>query len=92
MEVLARMEATRYDLVLLDPPFGQGWLARIWPLLPGILHDGGLVYVESETDIQPSELAAPAEGPDQAQQFETLRKDRAGAVHYMLLRFAALRK
>ncbi|ANN65374.1 16S rRNA (guanine(966)-N(2))-methyltransferase RsmD [Bordetella bronchialis] len=82
MEVLRRMDASRYDLVMLDPPFGQGWLERLWPLLPGVLSEDALVYVESE-----EELTAPP-GP----QFEILRKDRAGAVHYALLRFAAMRK
>jgi 16S rRNA (guanine(966)-N(2))-methyltransferase RsmD len=83
METLRRMDASRYDLVLLDPPFGQGWLERVWPLLPGILNDGALVYVESEAEIPP---------PAADEQYETLRKDRAGAVHYALLRFAAMRK
>jgi hypothetical protein len=50
--------------------------------LPGILNDGALVYVESEEAV----------APESETQFETLRKDRAGAVHYALLRFAAMRK
>ncbi|CAM3642890.1 16S rRNA (Guanine(966)-N(2))-methyltransferase RsmD [Bordetella sputigena] len=103
MEVLRRMDASRYDLVLLDPPFNQGWLERVGPLLPGILADDALVYVESEAEISPdvlsgathaqspAEIPAPALGQPAAQ-FEMLRKDRAGAVHYALLRFAAMRK
>jgi 16S rRNA (guanine(966)-N(2))-methyltransferase RsmD len=92
MEVLHRMDASRYDLVLLDPPFGQGWLERIWPLLPGILNENALIYVESEAEIQPDALAATANSQAPDAQFETLRKDRASAVHYALLRFAAMRK
>ncbi|MFC4277029.1 16S rRNA (guanine(966)-N(2))-methyltransferase RsmD [Achromobacter aloeverae] len=80
LETLRRMDATRYDLVMLDPPFGQDWLPRIWPLLPGILTENALVYAESE---------APLDAPEN---FELLRKDKAGAVHYHLLQFAALRK
>jgi 16S rRNA (guanine(966)-N(2))-methyltransferase RsmD len=80
IDALQRMDAARYDLVLLDPPFGQGWLPRLWPLLSGILAEDGLVYVESETELAPPE------------HYETLRKDRAGAVHYQLLRFAAMQK
>ena len=49
MQVTERMDASRFDLILLDPPFGQGWLPRLWPLLPGILTENGLVYVEAET-------------------------------------------
>lgn len=80
MQVVERMDASRFDLILLDPPFGQGWLPRLWPILPGILAEGGLVYVEAESPIEP---------PDG---FEILRQDKAGAVHYHLLEFAALRK
>lgn len=80
MQVAERMDASRFDLILLDPPFGQGWLPRLWPILPGILTDHGLVYVEAESAIE-----AP-EG------FEILRQDKAGAVHFHLLEFAALRK
>ena len=63
-----------------SPPFGQGWLPRLWPILPGILAEGGLVYVEAEDAIEPPEG------------FEILRQDKAGAVHYHLMEFAALRK
>lgn len=80
LDVLRRMDATRYDLVLLDPPFGQDWLPRLWPLLPAVLPDGGLLYVESE---------AVVEAPEH---FKLLRRDKAGAVHYQLMQFAALRK
>ncbi|VFR30260.1 Ribosomal RNA small subunit methyltransferase D [plant metagenome] len=77
MTVVHRQSPARYDLILLDPPFGQGWLERLWPLLPNVLKAGALVYVESETPV-----AAP-------QGYAPLRQDRAGAVHYHLLQFAA---
>ncbi|SAI69678.1 N6-adenine-specific methyltransferase [Bordetella ansorpii] len=80
MEALQRMDASRFDLILLDPPFNQGWLPRLWPLLPAILAEDGLVYVESEGACEPPEG------------FERLRDGKAGAVHYHLLQFAALRK
>ncbi len=77
LEALQRMDASRYDLVLLDPPFRQDWLPRLWPLLPGILAENGLVYVEAE--------AACAAPPG----FELSREGKAGAVHYHLFRVAA---
>lgn len=77
LEALQRMDASRYDLVLLDPPFNQDWLPRLWPLLPGVLPENGLVYVEAETAC-----AAP-EG------FELLREGKAGVVHYHLFQVAA---
>jgi 16S rRNA G966 N2-methylase RsmD len=76
--VLKRLSETRFDLVFLDPPFGQDWLpdllSHIWPLL----NDDGLVYVEAEKQIDPPSG------------FIALRQDRAGAVHYQLLQRAAL--
>jgi 16S rRNA (guanine(966)-N(2))-methyltransferase RsmD len=69
-----------FDLILLDPPFRQGWLERLWPLLPAALNTGGLVYAEAEMALK-----APTG-------YTLLRQDRAGAVHYQLLEFAALRK
>ncbi|MBO9357240.1 16S rRNA (guanine(966)-N(2))-methyltransferase RsmD [Bordetella petrii] len=80
MQVVQRMDASRFDLILLDPPFGQDWLPRLWPLLPGIMAEHALVYVESEGALDPP------------QDFEILRQERAGAVHYGLLQFAAMRK
>lgn len=80
LQVVQRMDASRFDLILLDPPFNQDWLPRLWPLLPGILAEDGLIYIESEAALAP---------PDE---FEVLRQDRAGAVHYGLVQFAAMRK
>lgn len=76
LHVLERT-ANPFDLVLLDPPFNQGWLEKVWSLLPAVLSAEGLVYVEAE-----GPLAPPAA-------FETLREGRAGSVHYRLLRIAA---
>jgi 16S rRNA (guanine(966)-N(2))-methyltransferase RsmD len=78
--VLARLNDPPYDLVMLDPPFGQGWLERLWDKLPGVLSEDGLLYIESEAPIQ----TPPG--------FELLRQSRAGHVHFHLLRFAALQK
>jgi len=80
LQAVQRMDASRFELILLDPPFNQEWLPRLWPLLPGILAEDALVYVESEAPLDP-----PGE-------FEILRQDRAGAVHYGLLQFAASQK
>ena len=62
MQVTERMDASRFDLILLDPPFGQGWLPRLWPLLPGILTENGLVYVEAETPSNRPGIPDPAPG------------------------------
>ena len=80
LQVLDRLDAATFDLILVDPPFGQGWLDRLWPkLLPALAPDGYL-YIETESPIEP-----PAG-------FEVLRQNKAGNVHFHLLRFAALQK
>jgi len=66
-----------YDLVFLDPPFGQGWFERLWPLLPNVLAPDALIYIEAEKD-----LSIPPH-------YTSLRQQSAGHVHYQLLEFAA---
>lgn len=80
MHVLGRLEAARFDLIFIDPPFGKNWLESLWPLLPDLLEPNGLVYIEAEK---------PVLVPDG---YRLLRQDRAGAVHYHLLQIAALQK
>ena len=80
MAVLDRMDASRFDLILLDPPFGADWIAKLWPKLPNLLEPNGLVYIEAENSIS---------CPDG---YSLLRQDRAGAVHYHLFQIAALQK
>lgn len=77
---LRGQQAPSYDLVMLDPPFGAGWLARLWPLLDRAVLPGGLVYLESEAACAPP------------REWELLRQGRAGQVHYGLIRFAATQK
>ena len=70
---LKRMDASRFDLILLDPPFGIGWLDRLWSALPALLKPDGLVYLESEKKLNIPE------------NFKLLRQDSAGNVHYHLI-------
>ncbi len=67
----------RFDLVFLDPPFRQDWLARVLPRVIGLLAPDGAIYVESETALD----AAPL----QAQGLHLERAAAAGQVHYHLL-------
>jgi 16S rRNA (guanine(966)-N(2))-methyltransferase RsmD len=78
--VLGRLEAARFDLIFIDPPFGKNWLESLWPLLPDLLEPNGLVYIEAEK---------PVVVPDA---YRLLRQDRAGAVHYHLFQIVALQK
>ncbi|WP_343836021.1 RsmD family RNA methyltransferase [Castellaniella ginsengisoli] len=78
---LRAQPAPSYDLIMLDPPFGAGWLPRLLPLLERAALPGGLLYLESEAPLE----ALP---PD----WTLLRQGRAGQVHFGLIRFAAMQK
>ena len=69
---LARQPANSFDLIFLDPPFGQDWLARALPAASGPLKPEGLLYVEAEQPIP------------EIKGFTLLRQDRAGTVHFHL--------
>ena len=50
-----RVRGRRYDLVLVDPPYGewQGHATKLAELLPDVLADDGLVVVETSERIEP---------------------------------------
>jgi 16S rRNA (guanine(966)-N(2))-methyltransferase RsmD len=79
-EWLASSPPQAHDLILADPPYRQGWLERLLPLLRGRLAPGGRIYVESEIRVSGEWLQA--RGVDW---LEPLRAGRAGQVHYHLL-------
>jgi 16S rRNA (guanine966-N2)-methyltransferase len=66
--------ASRFDVLFLDPPYHQGWLERLAPMLPGVLAGGGALYVEAETALEA------------CGQWRTVRRGRAGQVFYHLMR------
>ncbi|MCL4184212.1 MAG: 16S rRNA (guanine(966)-N(2))-methyltransferase RsmD [Burkholderiaceae bacterium] len=74
-EALARLArgGERFDVVLLDPPFGQGLVERALPLLPALLAPAARVYVETDAAFE----APPG--------WRVERRDRAGNVHYHLI-------
>ncbi|RMF16570.1 MAG: 16S rRNA (guanine(966)-N(2))-methyltransferase RsmD [Gammaproteobacteria bacterium] len=49
---LAAGAASPYDILFMDPPFRQGWLPRLLPLLEqgGWVAPGAWIYIEHETD------------------------------------------
>ncbi|WP_079432579.1 16S rRNA (guanine(966)-N(2))-methyltransferase RsmD [Zoogloea sp. LCSB751] len=48
----ARSVPQPFDVVFLDPPYRAGWIERIASLLPGLLTEDGVVYVEAEYGIE----------------------------------------
>ena len=75
-ESFVKTDARRYDVVFLDPPFGQGLLPKLLDALRPRLADDAQVYVEAEAAIDP-----PAG-------FEILRRTRAGQVHGLLIKYS----
>ena len=73
-----QQQEQRFDLIFLDPPFGEGWLEKLLPLLPEVLMPHGRVYVEAEVALTPDLLG---------DQFHLHKQDKAGAVHYHLLHY-----
>lgn len=73
---LAAEQGRRYDLLFLDPPYRQGWLERLWPLLPALLADGARVYAEAEEPLDPPGF------------LRTVKEGRAGQVYFHLLESA----
>ena len=71
----------RYDLIFLDPPYQQDFIAKALPLCVGLLNEDGMVYVEAEFA-----LPQGAETPDWLAPWEQVRADKAGMVYYHLLK------
>ncbi|MDN6319683.1 MAG: 16S rRNA (guanine(966)-N(2))-methyltransferase RsmD [Marinobacter sp.] len=68
-----------FDIVFMDPPFRQGWLNTLFPLLgaQGWVKPGGWVYVEHESEI-------PA--PPAPANWQLHRHKISGQVTYCLYR------
>ncbi len=72
-----RRETRGFDLIFLDPPFREEWVSRLLHLISERLNPGGWLYIEQGQAMQP------------AAGWEMFRHQRAGQVHYHLLRRAA---
>ena len=70
-----------FDLIFLDPPFGQGLLDQVMPACLGLLAPEGTIYLESDATCT-AEWAA-------RHGLTVARADKAGAVHYHLLQMGA---
>ena len=69
-----RRETRGFDVIFLDPPFREDWLPGLLPLIPPRLNAGGWLYIEQ------AQAAQTVPG------WEVFRHQRAGQVHYHLLR------
>lgn len=71
-----RLEAGRYNIIFVDPPFRAGILPEVLSLLAPRLAEGGMVYVESGDAFDPGSS------------WRMHRQAKAGKVHYQLLQHA----
>lgn len=68
------LAGSRFDVLFLDPPYKQGWIVRLTPLLSGLMADDGALYVEAEQPLI------------NLGEWRTVRSGRAGQVCYHLMR------
>lgn len=85
LKVLASMVARqqRFDVIFLDPPFGQDMLPTILPLCAHLLADKGLLYVEAEYALLSGESEQNRQ--DWLVGWEVIRADQAGSVFFHIL-------
>jgi 16S rRNA (guanine(966)-N(2))-methyltransferase RsmD len=63
----------RFDLIFLDPPYGQGWLARVVPRLEALAAPGAYLYAEAEAPLT------------QLGRWSVIKAGQAGQVYFHLL-------
>ncbi len=76
LALLRELPAGSVDLVFVDPPYDAGLLPAVLTALPRVLTEDALIYIEDRAPVEP----APDTG------WVVLRADRAGQVHFALLR------
>lgn len=78
LDALHRLDRHYYDLVLVDPPFGEKWISQLWSKIPLVMTSNGIIYFESNRSIS----ARPG--------FTILRSGKAGLVHYCIMRITVM--
>jgi len=73
------VNANRYDVIFLDPPYHRDLLVQILPHCMALLEPDGLLYLEAEKALSPADL------PECLKNWQVIRNDRAGQVHFHLL-------
>jgi 16S rRNA (guanine(966)-N(2))-methyltransferase RsmD len=75
----AHTDEGRFQVIFLDPPYHQDWLAKMLPTCEGLLAEGGLLYAEAEQALDNDFL------PEWMNGWQVVRADKAGLVFYHLL-------
>ena len=66
----------KFDVVFVDPPYQQGWIDKVLPLLKSVLAEDALVYIEAEFAIEDDG------------DWQVLKHGKAGNVFYHLIKAA----
>ena len=74
----ALRDAHKYDVIFLDPPFQSGCLPKLLEILPQLLNENGVVYIESGAAIT---VPSP---------WQMIKSGKAGQVHYQLLQVSQI--
>lgn len=82
LRLAGKLGAGTFDVIFLDPPFGQDWLPQVLPDAARLLAPGGALYVEAEAPVAADLLAATGQ--------RVARQAKAGAVHYHLLQSVSI--
>ena len=78
LRIAAGLAPGSFDVVFLDPPFGEDLLGRALEVAAPLVSDEGFLYVESGSPVDPARDDALAG-------WVLFRHGKAGAVHYHLL-------
>jgi 16S rRNA (guanine(966)-N(2))-methyltransferase RsmD len=71
----------KFDVIFCDPPYNQGWLTKILPLLKSAMNVDGKVYVEAEFALDSVQNVTP----NFANDWQILKQKKAGNVFYHLI-------
>jgi len=72
LKFAAQENVARYDLLFLDPPYRQGWIERLTPMLEGLLAPNARIYAEAEYAIE------------NIGKWQCVRQGKSGQVYYHL--------
>jgi 16S rRNA (guanine966-N2)-methyltransferase len=73
----AKQKGTPFEVIFLDPPFSQGWIAKVLPGCVSCLSPSGKIYLEHEVDLVKESYWLDS--------LEILKEKKAGDVNYILL-------
>ena len=78
LRLAASLAPGSFDVVFLDPPFGEDLLGRALELAAPLVGSGGFLYVEAGSALDIAQTAALSG-------WSIVRQGKAGAVHFHLL-------